>query len=112
LRGVSRSTALLPRVAGLFDARRLGTACDDGADDSSTGWPRCFCPIDITSAPDDDEWCSIDREVDENFNTPRPTRSRTRTSRSTHVENTTPSDTLQFTPLAGATCGIARAARP
>jgi len=64
--------------------------------------------VKITSEPDGDEWCSIDRGVDEDFNPPMADAFFTSFIEISHVESTTPSDTLQLTPLAGTSCGIAR----
>lgn len=66
--------------------------------------------VDITSAPDPDgeAWCSIDRGVDTDHSPPIAEAFSQPYIEISHVEQATPSATLQLTALAGTSCGIAR----
>jgi hypothetical protein len=64
--------------------------------------------VDITSPPDGDRWCTIDRGVDELFSPPRADAFSMPYLEISHVERSTPSTTNELTVLAGTSCGIAR----
>ena len=100
------------RINGL-DVLTLNLGWEDGVTDVNVLWNPAgkwlhLYTVDITSPPDGDEWCSIDRGVDEDFSPPTADAFSYPYIEISHVESSTPSDTLQLTPLAGTACGIAR----
>ena len=100
------------RLGGL-DVLTMNLGWHDDITDVNLKWTPAgkwlhLYTVNITSAPDADEWCSIDRGVDENFSPPKADAFSYPYIEISHVESSTPSSTLQLTPLAGTSCGIAR----
>ncbi len=100
------------RLGGL-DVLTMNLGWNDETTDHDVKWNPAgkwlhLYTVDITSSPDETEWCSIDRGVDEDTSPPRAEAFSYPYVEISHVESTTPSDTLQLTQLAGTACGIAR----
>jgi hypothetical protein len=100
------------RLDGI-DVLTMNLGWEDGITDVNLKWTPAgkwlhLYTVNITSQPDADEWCSIDRGVDENFDPPMADAFSYPFVEISHVESSTPSSTLQVTPLAGTSCGIAR----
>ena len=100
------------RLGGL-DVLTMNLGWNDETTDHNVKWTPAgkwlhLYTVDITSSPDETEWCSIDRGVDEDTSPPRAEAFSYPYVEISHVESTTPSDTLQLTQLAGTACGIAR----
>ncbi len=101
------------RQLGGLAVLTLNLGWQDGTTDHNVLWNPAgkwllLYTVNITSAPDEDGWCSIDRGVDENHTPPTADAFSYPYIEISHVESATPSDTLELTPLAGTSCGIAR----
>ena len=100
------------RMDGL-DVLTMNVGWEDGITDQNLKWTPAgkwlhLYTVNITSKPDADQWCTIDRGVDENFSPPMADAFWDPFVEISHVESSTPSSTLQLTQLAGTSCGIAR----